>query len=66
MPGWPNPAERRALDAFPEQIGAEDLDEHFKLSQPTCGSRSGTAATAGSAWRCSCACCAGWGSSPMT
>ena len=32
MPGWPSPAERRALDAFPEQIGPEDLDEHFKLS----------------------------------
>ena len=32
MPGWPSPADRRALDAFPEQIGPEDLDEHFKLS----------------------------------
>ncbi len=32
MPGWPSPAERRALDAFPEQIGPEDLDEHFKLA----------------------------------
>ena len=32
MPGWPSPAERRTLDAFPEQIGPEDLDEHFKLS----------------------------------
>jgi hypothetical protein len=32
MPGWPSPSERRALDAFPEQIGPEDLDEHFKLS----------------------------------
>jgi hypothetical protein len=32
MPSWPSPAERRALDAFPEQIGPEDLDEHFKLS----------------------------------
>ena len=26
MPGWPSPSERRALDAFPEQIGPEDLD----------------------------------------
>ncbi len=32
MPGWPSPAERRALDAFPEQIGPEDVNEHFKLS----------------------------------
>jgi hypothetical protein len=32
MPGWPSPAERRTLDAFPEQIGPEDLDERFKLS----------------------------------
>lgn len=32
MAGWPSPAERRALDSFPEQIGPEDLDEHFKLS----------------------------------
>ncbi len=32
MPGWPSPAERRALDSFPQQIGPEDLDEHFKLS----------------------------------
>lgn len=32
MPGWPSAAERRALDAFPQQIGPEDLDEHFKLS----------------------------------
>jgi hypothetical protein len=31
-PGWPSPAERRALDEFPEQIGPEDPDEHFKLS----------------------------------
>jgi hypothetical protein len=31
MPGWPSPAERRELDAFPEQIGPEDLDAHFKL-----------------------------------
>jgi len=32
MPGWPSPSEHRALDSFPEQIGPEDLDEHFKLS----------------------------------
>ena len=32
MAGWPSPSERRALDAFPEQIGPEDLDEHFQLS----------------------------------
>jgi len=32
MAGWPSPAERRALDAFPEQIGPEDIDEHFTLS----------------------------------
>ncbi len=32
MPGWPSPAERRALDAFPERIGPEDLEEHFRLS----------------------------------
>jgi hypothetical protein len=32
MPGWPGAAERRALDAFPEQIGPEDLEAHFKLS----------------------------------
>jgi len=32
MAGWPSPAERRALDAFPAQIGPEDLDEHFKVS----------------------------------
>jgi len=32
MAGWPSPAERRALDAFPEQIGPEDVDEHFTLS----------------------------------
>jgi hypothetical protein len=32
MTGWPSPAERRALDAFPQQIGREDLVEHFKLS----------------------------------
>jgi len=31
MAGWPSPAERRALDSFPQQIGPEDLDEHFKL-----------------------------------
>ena len=32
MSGWPSPAERRSLDSFPQQIGPEDLDEHFKLS----------------------------------
>jgi len=32
MPGWPSPGERRSLDAFPGQVGAEDLEEHFKLS----------------------------------
>jgi acyl-homoserine lactone acylase PvdQ len=32
MAGWLSPAERRALDSFPEQIGPEDLVEHFKLS----------------------------------
>ena len=32
MPGGPSPSERRALDAFPEQIAPEDVDEHFKLS----------------------------------
>jgi hypothetical protein len=32
MPGWPSQAERRTLVAFPQQIGPEDLEEHFKLS----------------------------------
>lgn len=32
MPGWPSAPERRALDAFPGQIGPEDLEAHFKLS----------------------------------
>lgn len=32
MAGWPSPAERRTLATFPEQIGPEGLDEHFKLS----------------------------------
>ncbi len=32
MPGWPSPGERRSLDAFPGQVGPEDLEEHFKLS----------------------------------